>query len=340
MTTLWASIFVFGLLIVFHELGHFLAAKKADIKVEEFAIGMGPKIFSKQIGETLYSLRLLPLGGYNKMAGMEAEDVPDERGFNSKSVLQRMWVIVSGSLMNFVLAAILFTTIFAFVGIPNITTEIGNVIEGKPAHNAGLYPGDVITAVNGEQVDKWSEVVTIIHTHPEEPIQLKILRDGQILEVTVIPELEPNQGIGLIGIESGEVKWETQGFFQSIYQAVIQTIQFAILILVSLGQMITGQMSADVVGPVGIVQEIGNSAKVGIPHLLNLAAIISINLGLFNLLPIPALDGSRLVFLLIEGVRRKPIDPNKENFVHLIGFALLMLLVIMITYKDISKIFT
>ena len=339
MTTFWASIFVFGLLIFFHELGHFLAAKRADIKVEEFAIGMGPKVISKKVGETVYSLRLLPLGGFNKMAGMDSEDVGNERGFNTKSVGQRMWVIVSGSLMNFLLAAILFAIIFGSVGIPTSTTLIGNVLEGRPAAMVGLQKGDTVTAINGQEITEWQELVRVIHANPEKEVQLTVERNGQLLDITVVPELEPNQGIGLIGIEPGEVRWETQGIFRSIYLAIQQTVQLTVLIVIALSQMITGQMSADVIGPVGIVQEIGNSAKVGIPYLLNLAALISINLGLFNLLPIPALDGSRLVFLAIEGIRKKPIDPDKENMVHFIGFSMLIMLIIMVTYRDVIRIF-
>jgi regulator of sigma E protease len=339
MTTFWASIFVFGLLIFFHELGHFLAAKRADIKVEEFAIGMGPKVFSKQKGETLYSFRLLPLGGFIKMAGMEPEDIHNERGFSRKSVLQRMIVIASGSLMNFVLAAVLFAIVFTFIGVPVSTTQVGNVLEGRPAYEAGLQKGDIIKEVNGEQVTSWQQLVAKIHANPNQEVNLKILRGQKTFNVTLVPELEPKEGIGLIGIESSGVKWETKGIFESLYLAVKQTVQLTALILLALGQMVTGQMAADVVGPVGIVQEIGNHARVGVPYLLNLAAIISINLGLINLLPIPALDGSRLVFLLVEAIRRKPLAPEKENFVHLIGFALLIFLIIVVTYKDISRIF-
>ncbi|MDW7675861.1 MAG: RIP metalloprotease RseP [Bacillota bacterium] len=339
MTTFWAALFVFGLLIFFHELGHFLAAKRAGIKVEEFAIFMGPKVFSRKVGETLYTIRLLPLGGYCKMAGMEG-DSNDDRGFNSKSVPQRMAVIAAGSFMNFFLAILLFSFIFGVIGIPdnNPTTVVNNVILNMPAAEAGLQSGDKIVAINDQKVTEWQQLVTVINQSPEQEIKLTINRDDINMDIYVTPMLDPDRGVGLIGIEP-QTGWQRIGLLNAIVIATKQTVQFTALILQSLYLMVTMQMAADVAGPVGIVQEIGNQARVGLPYLLNLAAIISINLGIFNLLPIPALDGSRLVFLFIEAIRRKPLDPEKENFVHLIGFALLLLLVIVVTYKDISRIF-
>ncbi|MGF7186011.1 regulator of sigma E protease [Desulfitispora alkaliphila] len=340
MTTFWSAIFVFGLLIFVHELGHFLAAKRVGIKVEEFSIFMGPKLINKKVGETLYTLRLLPIGGYCKMAGMDGEEDTSGKGFNSKSVPQRMVVIAAGSVMNFLLAIVLFTLIYGFIGIPQHTTEIGNIVPDKPAAEAGLLKGDEIIAINDEKMENWSELVGTIQQYPGEEVKVTADRGGQTLEVFLTPEMDESQGMVLIGIErTEEVSRETQGLFSAIGAATSQTVQFTVLIVVSLGQMITGQMAPDVVGPVGIVEVIGQSASFGIPYLLNLAAIISINLGLLNLLPIPALDGSRLIFLAIEGIRRKPLDPAKENFVHLIGFAMLILLMILVTYQDVLRIF-
>ncbi|KKM11804.1 peptidase [Clostridiales bacterium PH28_bin88] len=336
MTTLLVAVIIFGLLIVTHELGHFMVAKMVGIRVHEFSIGMGPVVLSTRKGETVYSLRAFPIGGFNRMAGMEPGDLEDERGFNKKSVGQRMAVIVAGSAMNFLLAIFLFIFVFMGIGVPSNTTVVGGVLPGRPAEQAGLQRGDRILAVAGQEVDNWRELVEIIHRSPGKPLNLLVERAGKQMQFTVTPEMDPQSKVGLIGIEQ---MWKQLGFFSSILRGIQQALAVGVLILTSLVQMVTGQVPAEVAGPIGIVQLAGEAARLGLASVLDFAGLLSLNLGIINLFPIPALDGSRLIFLGVEGVRGRPVDPERENFIHLIGFALLILLMIVITYQDLLRIF-
>lgn len=348
MQTLIASLIIFGLIIFVHEFGHYLFAKLSGIRVEEFALGMGPKVVSFQRGETLYSLRALPLGGFCKMSGETGNEEYsptrsyDPKRFDQKPILARMAVIVGGPLMNFILAALLLTLIFTVLGVPqDFTTSIGEVMAGDPADQAGLKSGDKILAINGNAVDKWSEMVALIQQSPEKELTLDIERDSTQFTVKVVPSLDPESNTGKIGIVPGEAKWERIGILAGIREGLTKTYQITFLTIAGLIEMISGKTSTEgIAGPVGIIQIIGESARYGIVYLANLTAVISINLGLINLLPIPALDGSRLIFLLVEAVRGRPVTPSKENFVHLVGFVLLMVLMVLITYKDILKLST
>jgi regulator of sigma E protease len=335
MTTALVAILIFGVLIAVHELGHFLVAKLVGIRVHEFSIGMGPTLFSGRRGETLYSLRLLPIGGFNRMAGMESGDLEDSRGFNTRSIPQRMAVIASGSLMNFLLAIILFVIVFMGIGMPSNTTVIGGVLPGRPAELAGFQVGDRITAIDGQKVGTWKQLVEIIHKSPGQKLDVEIERNQQTLLIQVVPELETQKRIGLIGIEQ---TWVKLGLFSSIVLGVQQALTVAVLIITSLVKMISGQMPAEVAGPVGIVHMAGEAARLGLASVLSFTGLLSLNLGIINLLPIPALDGSRLLFLGIEWIRGRPVNPEKENFIHLIGFAALIFLMIAITYQDILRL--
>ncbi|MGI6226182.1 MAG: RIP metalloprotease RseP [Peptococcales bacterium] len=345
MQTVVLALIIFGLLIFVHEFGHFIIAKLVGIRVEEFSIGMGPKAFSTQKGETLYSIRFLPIGGYVKMTGetgIEEEDAKifnDSKRFNSKTVGQRAAVVIAGPLMNFFLAVILFALFFSFIGIPADNTIIGEIITNSPAEDVGLEPGDRIVSIDGHNVNKWTEMVKIIHSQPGKEMDFTVERSGQVMNFKITPQLDPENNVGLIGVKPTTV-WERINPFKAVGLAFQRTLEIIILTFAAIVQMITGKIGAgDVAGPVGIVQLIGESAQGGLVYLVNLTALISINLGLLNLLPIPALDGSKLVFLGIEGIRGKPIDPSKENFVNIIGFALLMTLMLLVTYRDIVRLF-
>lgn len=335
MQTFWASILVFGLLIIFHELGHFIAAKRVGIKVHEFSVGFGPKLLSIPRGETAYNLRLFPLGGFVRMAGMDpAEEVEDEeKSYKNKTVGQRAAVIAAGPLMNFLLAALLLMVIFMVHGFPTPTTTIGKLVPGQPAENAGLKPGDRIIAINDQPVTRWEDITSLVNAHPGQPITVTVLRDGGKEKFKLVTAVNA-EGRGMIGIYPRQ-EMRPLGPFAALYRGMEYTVRLSGLILEFVGRMIVGQAPAEVGGPVRIVQEIHTAVQLGFFYLLQLAAFLSINLGLFNLLPIPALDGSRLLFLALEGLRGRPVDPTKENFVHLVGFGLLLLLIMVITYKDI-----
>lgn len=341
MVTFIASVFVFGMLIFFHELGHFMVAKLVGIKVHEFSLGFGPKLFGILRGETSYNLRALPLGGFVRMAGMdpnEEEDEKDEeRGFNKKTIGQRIAVIFAGPLMNFLLAVVLLALIFAFQGLPVATTGIEDVLPGYPAEKAGIVAGDKIVAVNGQRVENWEELVGLINQKPEENIKVTVVRNGteRQLEMKTVRD---EKGLGKIGIVPAK-GFRKMNLFQSLVLGVEWTGRVTFMILDFISKMIFGQAPADLGGPVRVVNEIGKAAQIGFFFLLQLAAFLSINLGLFNLFPIPALDGSRILFLAWEKLRGRPVDPVKENFIHLVGFGLLLLLMVVITYNDILHIF-
>jgi regulator of sigma E protease len=260
----------------------------------------------------------------------------DAQGFNRKPVGQRMLVLVAGSLMNFLLAAFLYALIFMSIGLPSDSNVVGNVLPGKPAAIAGMQSGDKIVAINGQTVNYWSELVERIHNHAGEAVTLMVERSGQVITLSVVPELDPKNGVGLIGIEQ---LWQRLGLFAALATGFKQTAVMIMLLLTSFGQMITGKIPAELAGPVGIVQLVGQAASFGIASILGFAAFLSLNLGLINLLPIPALDGSRIVFLAFEKLRGRPLNPEKENFIHLLGFAILMLLLVLVTYQDITRIF-
>jgi len=337
MTSILLAIIVLGVLITVHELGHFLVAKAVGIKVHEFSIGMGPLIFQSTRGETKYSLRALPIGGFNRMAGEQPEDEDDPRGFDKKSVGARMAVISAGSIMNFLLGVVFFVIVFMLMGTPTQEPVIGRVLPGGPAAAAGLEAGDKIVTIDGQEVQTWTEVVNLIHQAPGRELELVVERKSPAtLTVRVTPNLDEASGVGLIGIEQG---FQKAGFFESIALGFQQAVTLVVLVLQFLVQMITGAAPADVAGPVGIVQMVGQAASFGLANLLSFAGMLTVQLGLFNLLPVPALDGSRMVFLAVEGIRGRKIDPEKENFVHMIGFALLMGLMLLVTYQDILRLF-
>ncbi|MCL0077677.1 RIP metalloprotease RseP [Peptococcaceae bacterium] len=341
MLTFVAVVFVFVLLILFHELGHFMMARYVGIKVYEFSVGFGTKVFSFKRGDTLYSLRLIPLGGYVRMAGMDPEedagDYDAPYSFNKKSIWQRFWVIVAGSLMNLVLAVLLLAIVFMVYGHTVQSSHIGGVAENSPAALAGLKLGDKILKVNSVPVDNWTELIEEINKSAGKEIILKFERNGVVYEKTVVPKLNED-GRYTIGIKP---KTERLNPFAAVLKGIEVTFNVSVMIVVFLSKMIAGIIEEPLDylgGPVEIVSFIGDAAEIGLFQLLQLTAFLSINVGLFNLFPIPPLDGGRLVFLLIEKLRGKPIDPAKENFIHMIGLALLMLLVIVVTFDDIRRL--
>lgn len=338
LLTFIASVFVFGMLVIFHEFGHFSIAKLVGIKVHEFSLGFGPKLFGIPKGETSYNLRALPLGGFVRMAGMDPneEEADDERGFNKKTVGQRVAVIFAGPLMNFILAVALWAFVFMFQGIQVGTTEIEAVIPGSPAEKAGIVAGDKIVAVNGEYLE-WEKIVTRISERPEERIAVTISRDG-IEKQYDIDTYRDENGQGKIGVKS-VYSYRKMGLIPSLALGLETTGRITVTILDFIAKMIFGQVPAELGGPVRVVSEIGKAAQVGFFFLLELSAFLSINLGLFNLFPIPALDGSRILFLAWEKIGGRPVDPVKENYIHLVGLGLLLLLMVVITYNDILQLY-
>ncbi|WP_420340976.1 RIP metalloprotease RseP [Tepidanaerobacter syntrophicus] len=331
LLTLIPTIIVLGALIFFHEFGHFIVAKLSGIKVNEFSMGFGPQILKIKGKETDYFIRLLPLGGYVKMEGEDAA-TSDPRAFNNKPPLTRLAVILAGPLMNFLIAAILLSAISFSSGIA--TTQV-TVIPGEPAAEAGIRDGDVIYAVDGIKVNSWEDVVDRISNRPKEQVEITVSRNNTLITYNVTAKEDPDTKRGIIGIKTVVVK---HSLSRSLQFGIQKTFWITKMILVGLAQMLTGKAAVDVVGPVGIFQIVEEAAKNGIFQVMYIAALISINLGLFNIFPIPALDGGRCVFIILEILRGRPIDLEKEGFIHFIGFVILMIFMIIVLFKDISKL--
>lgn len=330
MQTAIAAIFVFLLVILLHELGHFTVAKLVGIRVNEFSIGMGPKVLQKESDETKYTLRLLPIGGYVSMEG-EDEKSDDPRSFNKVSPLKRIAVVAAGGIMNFILAIIVLTIVAFNLGTPS--TTVNEVSEGSPAEEAGIIYGDTITSIDGYEVKNWEDIGTNLNRDEgNEELNIGLLRDGEEMTLSLTPVME--DGVLKMGITSVYDK----SFGSAILGGFEYTKTFIGLMFQFFSSLFRGEITTnDFAGPVGVVAEIGNAAQMGINNLLFLLGFISVNLGFFNLLPIPALDGSRIVFLLVEIIRGKPIDPDKEGMVHFIGIILLLTLMVGVTYKDIMR---
>lgn len=418
LTTVIAFILMFGLLVFVHEWGHLIFAKRAGMLVREFAIGMGPKIYEFTYNETLYTIRILPIGGYVRVAGddpemielkpghhiavyfnqqgkidriivnnkdkypnahllevskadlehelfiegytaneldelqrfevdrnakmvmdgMEAQIAPYDRQFQSKTVGQRAMQLFAGPMMNFVLAIVIFVIIGLVQGVPSEKPIIGEVLEDSPAMTAGLEQGDEVVQINGQPITTWLEFTQIIREHPNEAIELVVVRDGSEMTLSVTPReaVIEERVIGQIGVLNAYEK----SFIKTITYGFELTYETTKLILVNLVMLISGQLSLDMLsGPVGIYDATDKIVQTGFMNYLMWTAMLSINLGVINLVPLPALDGGRLLFVGIEAVRGKPIDPQKEGIVHVIGFALLMLLMIVVTWNDIQRLF-
>lgn len=334
MITLISSLLVFLLVVMLHEFGHFSIAKLSGIKVNEFSIGMGPKIYQKQKGETFYSLRALPVGGYVAMEG-EEENSHDPRAFNNVSIVKRMAVVLAGAFMNFVLAFIAFTLIFSIVGYGS--SEIEKVISNSPADKSGIQSGDLIIKINENKVKDIYDINSIISKNQKEEMDFQINREGNILNIKMKPEYSVENQMYLIGITS---KLD-HSILKSISLGANRTLEMSKLILKSIKMMFSGSFKMEYLsGPVGVVQLIGSESSKGFLNFLQILGLISVNLGVFNLLPIPALDGGKFLFLLIEALRGKPIDEKIEQGLSLIGISLLFSLMIYVTiFNDIGRLF-
>lgn len=332
MQTAISAIFVFLLVILLHELGHFTMAKLVGIKVNEFSIGMGPKVLQTKKGETQYTLRALPIGGYVKMEG-EDEDSNDPRSFSKASPWARIGVLAAGAFMNFVLAIIVLSIVSFNVGLP--TTIIDEIEINSPAEKVEFLQGDKIIRINDIEIDSWNTLAeTIGNSDSGKELEIDLIRDNKEETINVIP-MESEDGRLVIGIRP---KYE-RSFLLSIKGGFQKTGVFLGAMFDFVGMLFKGQVSTnDLSGPIGVISVVGEAAELGFTNLLLMLGFISVNLGFFNLLPIPALDGSRLVFAFVELIRGKPIDPEKENFIHLIGFAFLIILMLIVTYRDLIRI--
>lgn len=330
MTIIYAII-IFCLLIFVHELGHFIVAKACGVKVNEFAIGMGPAIFKKQKGETLYAVRLFPIGGFCAMEG-EDEDSEDDRAFNNKPAWQRVLVLTAGSFMNLLTAVVLMIVIAFVVG--QATTTVNEVLDDSPAYRAGMMSGDRIVEVDGTAVDEWNDVITYIGESSRDTADIVVERDGAQQTLTAALEYNKESGRNKIGI-TPEMKHSVAG---SVGSGMKNTWNMTVMMYKVIKQLFTGDVSvSELSGPVGIVYAVNQSAKAGVIYVVYLASLLSLNLAIMNMLPFPALDGGRLLFLLIRKITGKRITDAIEGKIHFIGIILLMVLMVYVTWNDIVK---
>ena len=341
-----ASFFVvIVVLILAHELGHFITAKASGVRVDEFGLGFPPRLLSVRRGETRYSLNAIPLGGFVKMAGEEDPKVPGSLA--SKGIGTRLLVLSAGSLMNLLLPLLLFS--IAFMIPHNLVTGqvmIEEVAPNSPAARAGIEPGDMFLSINNKPLNNIGDLHRYIQLNLGKEITLLVKHSDSTTEnVQVIPRWRPPEGQGAVGIvisaSNSTITSQRYPFWKAIPLGVSACIETLVLFKNGIISMIIGTTPVAIAGPVGIAQITGEVAKAGISPLLEFAAFLSLNLAIINLFPLPALDGGRIVFVLLEGVRRgKRISPKREGLIHAIGFALLMAAFLAITYQDITRIIT
>ncbi len=337
------AIIIFSFIVFFHELGHFSLAKKNGIDVEEFAIGMGPNLFSKEYKGTRYCIKLFPVGGLCMM-GEDEEATDSPTNFNNKSVWARISVIAAGPVFNFILAFVFAVILVAMVGYDK--PVISSVEEGYPAYEAGMEEGDVILKMNGKRIHVFREINAYNQFNQGKETEIVFLHEGEEKSVTLTPKMDKERNYYRFGIGGGG---NTKANVLTAVQYGVYEVKFWICTtLDSLRMLVTGKIGVDQLsGPVGIVNVVDDtyqqSKSYGLymvaVQLLNIAILLSANLGVMNLLPLPALDGGRLVFLAIEAVRRKRIPPEKEGYVHLVGITLLMALMVFVMFNDIKRIF-
>lgn len=331
------AVVLFLLLIVFHEFGHFIVAKKSGIKVNEFAVGMGPLIYSKVKGETTYSFRLVPIGGYCAMEGEEDES-NDPRSFDNAPAFKRFLTILAGPVANLIIAVLVFTIVGGISGV--VTTKVSDFIEDSPAKIAGIEKGDEISKLNGKEISDFTEISKVVNDFYkdkdfEKEINVEVKRDGKDLDFNFKPKVEAeNVYIGIIPAR------RTPGFFEAIALGFKETGRNIKMIFTILGRLFTGKLALGALsGPVGVLKELGNQAQSGLANLLYFLAYISVNLAVFNLLPIPALDGSKLLTSAIEMITGKKINKKLEERITMVGFFILLGLILVVSIKDIINLF-
>ena len=334
MITIISSIIIFLLVILIHEFGHFIVAKMNGVSVLEFSIGMGPKLFQKESNGTLYSLRLLPVGGYCQLEG-EDEENDSPNSLNNQSPFVRLKVILAGAIMNFILAFIL---LILLMSVSRVSTEVSGVLENSPAYSSGIQAGDKIVSINGQMLEDGEQVLESIKKSKGD-LDIVLLRNEKSKNIKVTPRLENNnRKIGVNFQEEYNIK--NFSIVKGLEKGIATFLNLTGMLYKFLGMLITGKLGlGGVSGPVGVVKEIGNAAKTGVANLIFLLAYININLGVFNLLPIPALDGGRAIFILIEMIFGKKISQEKEGYIHMVGLILLLGLIAIVTIKDVIKLF-
>jgi regulator of sigma E protease len=346
-----AAAIALGILIVFHEFGHFIVAKKSGVGVLTFSIGFGPKLFKKKVGETEYAVSAIPFGGYVKMVGEDAGDEVTEfdvhKSFSHQSLIKRAMIVAAGPVFNLLLAVGIYTLIYAFIGVAFQTTRVGGVNPDLPAAKAGMQKGDLVVAINGRAVKRWEDLSKTIRESGGAPLNLRLQRDGQEIEVAVQPQKSEERNIlgekieWVLGIQgNGDFVVEKIAPWSAAGLAFVQTRDLSIFTLATLYRMVKGDLSPkNLGGPIMIARVAGQQAREGLTNFFALLAVLSVNLGVLNLLPIPVLDGGHLLFFLIEGILGRPVGEKQRERAQQVGVALLILVMAYAFYNDITRFF-
>src|SRR5260370_9311389 len=337
-------ILIFSGLVIVHETGPLMSGKLGGSKVEQFSVGFGPQVVGWQRGETLYAIRVIPLGGFVKLAGMDGSMDAGPRSFNAHPLWQRFIVIVAGSAFNLALPVLIFFGVYTTVGAAEVKTpiEVSAIDSGTPASIAGLEAGDVIRSVNGHQIAKFEDLRSTLDAAKDTPVTVVVDRHGQLLTLTVTPKLDQASSGYILGFHPALPTWNP-GPVDSAGRAVRDTGDSIVGIATGIYQLATDKRLGGLLGPrglegpVGIVKTTARAAQAGPLSLVGVVALLSLSLGLANILPFPALDGGRAAFLVLELIRGRPIDPAREQVVHYVGLALLFGLIGLVTYNDVLR---
>ncbi|MDR1616573.1 MAG: RIP metalloprotease RseP [Syntrophomonadaceae bacterium] len=335
------TLIIIAVLVLVHEWGHYIVARKIGIPVHEFSLGFGYRLYSFKKDGVVFSIRAVPLGGFVRLAGEEVADMEAPGGYFNRKPVEKIAVSIAGPLMNFVIAIVIFILTLALIGSTEGSSEpvIGKVEAGFPAAQAGLQQGDRIISIEGNEIKQWDDVVENTRNSGKSVLNIQYDHRGEIYSVpvnTVVLDSAGSTGIGIYPI----FIQHRYSLTQSVAMGFQQTYELTKALVYSLVVIVTGGATMnDVAGPVGIVRMVGDFAQLGFVTLLTFTAFLSINLGFMNLLPIPALDGGRIIFALFEMVTRKPFPREKEGFLHWIGFMVLMLLMVLVTFNDIVRCF-
>ena len=351
MSMIIGIIIVLGVLIFFHELGHFLCAKAFGVGVEKFSLGFGPKLVSKTVGRTEYCISAIPLGGFVKMVGEQPDEEIDPAdqplSFTHKSVGRRMIIVAAGPVFNFVLAVLIFFFVFGISGLMVLQPVIGEVKADSPGQAAGLQAGDRIVGIGGETIENWSEMAQVISESGGRALNVVVERGKETIEMQIAPEKQSLENIFgetqhrfVIGITAaGETSTKRLGPVEAFKESILRTYLIAKLTIVSVVKLIQGAVSVKTLGgPIMIAQMAGEQAEQGAVNLLFFIALVSINLGILNLLPIPVLDGGHLMFFSIEAITRRPVSLKTREIAQQVGILLLMMLMVFVFYNDIMRI--